>query len=571
MSPWPIYRDLLAGDPGQVRALADDADDRSRAVDADARAIVDAASRPLADWEGGEARRRFEARGLEAYLNAAIASFRLHRGSVVLRWVAGELDDAREWAGEVVRDWERAGRPTTGPRADHAVREVQRAKDAYGRALHDAVRQLRRVDAEVERWMGEGAVLDYVGYLRNDALPGPRVADSRLNGARGGWIQQGLGYDPASNQYLISSYQPRDGATDGARLTAVDATTGAPGPSVPLGGVGRGADGLVHSNEPGAHRQPNHVGGVAVQGDRVLVTSTEEAGSFVYVYDRSALAAYQAGGPPVAALDKIAAPASSYAGVGADGSLYLGRTSRFEPGEEPAGEKHGVLYQVRYDESTGALTTQQAWDTPAGVNGVAVEDGGVFTFAVQGGRGERGDLVTVDSGGDGKVQAADLEAAEHTRVGNMVQNLALVNGSVVSVSESGAEKYLRPLGPGQAPFLWRQTHLTELVNGGEGYAVVPRTLDQAAGELALAEAGLDDEHARIRSLDLAPGTLGDVPGRTPLAEATTAYFDRVARRLNRSLDAVRVSVDGLRAATVLYRGSDEDAARSAQRLVDRMV
>lgn len=550
VDPESYHRDLVSGDPGRITQLSEQAAASSRAVDGHARAVVDAASKPLGSWVGSVARDRFETKGLEAYLSAAMASYRLHRAGVVLGVVAEGCRTTIDSADRAIGFWR--GRPAGLPEPIEAtyraltVGALRATESAYHQVLTRAVRALKDVDDEIEQWVGRGAVLDYVFYLEEDALPGARIPASGINGFPGGWTQQGLAYDPATGQYLVSSYQPRKG-TDGSLLSIVG-PDGTPRTSVELGPA-------PSSSAPGAQHQPNHSGGVAVQGDKVLVTSTEEAGSFVYVYRRSDL---ESGGPgPVDAVAKVKAPASSYATVGPNGELYLGKTD-------------GALYRVTM--RNGEYVPTQSWNAPDNANGVVVQEGGVFTFAVQSGRDERGQLVTVDSGDDGGNSDADLEAATTVDVANMVQNLAIVDGRIVSISESGATQYGPDhTGPDKDWKLWGQTHLGELVNGGRGYQVEPRKLRDAARELDVAARGVTGELGTIRGIDLPARVLGEVTGAHALATAATAYFDRVARRLRRSADSAQVSVDGLLAAEELYRLSDEDAARDASRVVDKMV
>jgi hypothetical protein len=549
VDPEKYHAELTSGDAARIDQLATDAGASGRGVDA--RNIVDAASKPLQVWWGGLARTMFETRGLEAYLSAAMASYRLARAGVVLGTVADSYRTTCRSADDAIRFWR--DRPDSLPGfvedlyRSLTIGSLRATESAYHQALTRAVKALAKVDDEIDEWVGRGAVLDYVFYLDQDALPGARIPDSGINGFPGGWTQQGLAYDSKTGQYLVSSYQPRKG-TDGSLLSIVGAD-GTPQHTVELGGA-------PSSSAPGADHQPNHSGGVAIQGDRVLVTSTEDDGSFVYVYRRSDLEGAGDGGH-VEAIDKIRAPASSYATVGPGGELYLGKTD-------------GALYQVELQD--GEYVPTQSWNAPDNANGVVVQEGGVFTFAVQSGRDERGSLVTVDSGDDGGISDDDLAGARTNDVGNMVQNLAIVDGRIVSISESGSDQYSPShTGSDKDWKLWGQTHLGELVNGGEGYQVEPRTLRAAAHDLDGAARGLDDEVGRIRALDLPARALGDAAGAHALAAAATAYFDRVASRLRHSSDSVGVSVTGLLAAEKLYSLSDEDAAQGASRIVDKMV
>ncbi|WP_137293235.1 hypothetical protein [Nocardioides dongxiaopingii] len=542
MDPETTYAELTSGDAGVVEQVGADAQDLSRSVDADARAIVDAVSRPV--WAGAAAKDSFETEGLVAYLAAAMAAFRLYRAGEVLEVVAADYRATCRSADHAIGIWRgRPGGPgavLTDPLYEAVVLGALRVAESYWEtSLLAGTAALQAVEAEIEEWVARGAVLDYVFYVDNDALPGPRIPDSGINGVPGGWTQQGLAYDPGTDRYYVSSYD-EDG---GAQVTTIDAGTGAPGASVPLAG-------------PGGSAPPNHVGGIVVQGDQVLVTSTEGDHSYVYVYDR---AAFEAGdGQPVNALDRIEAPASSYATIGPDGSLYLGDWDGNE------------LHQVAL--VNGEYQTVESWNTPAGSNGVVVQPGGVFTFGVQTGRAERGQLVTVDSGGDGGNSQADLDGATTIDVGNMVQNLVVVDGRVVSITEAGATQY-GPGDPGSTNpgALWGQTHLSELVNGGAGYDVEPRTLTEAAQALSAAQAGISDEVGRIAGLHLPSAVLGDVPGAPSFASGATAYLDLTSSRLLTSADSIDVSVTGLLAARTLYEETDSAAAAEALTIVERMV
>lgn len=291
-------------------------------------------------------------------------------------------------------------------------------------------------------------------------------------------------------------------------------------------------------------------------GDTIYVTSTEGDSRYVYAYDRSKVENHS-GEEPVPAKDKIRAPASSYMTVGPEGELYVGDT------------RNGVLYQVERN-WLGEFEAVESWNTPADTNGVAVQPNGVFTFSTQNGRDERGHLVTVDSGDDGGISDSDLADADTIDVGNLVQNLAIVDGRIVSITEAGADQY-GPDDRDSTPWqLWGQTHLAELVNGGGGYQVEPRTLRQAASDLAAAEAGLDDEHGRISSLSLPSSAVGTVSGAGAFATAVTHHFDGASFRLRNGVDALGVSVTGLLAAERLYQDADQNSAEDLSHYLDQM-
>lgn len=152
MDPEILYADLVSGDPARIDALAERAEARSRSVDQDARAIVDAASRPLTTWYGGAARKRFETEGLEAYLSAAMTSFRLYRASEVLAAVAEYYREVKVSADDAIRFWrQRTGGPVMDPiyRAI-VVGSLRRTESAYAETLRAAREALGDVQDEIE-------------------------------------------------------------------------------------------------------------------------------------------------------------------------------------------------------------------------------------------------------------------------------------------------------------------------------------------------------------------------------------------------------------------------------------
>lgn len=523
------YAALTSGDPARIGQVSEAADDCSRSVDLDARNIVEVVART--ELTGGQSQPAFEARGLRAYLTASMTSLRLVRVGEVLQGVSRFYADTCRAADQVIADWR--NRPALPELIEVLYRwrvlsGLRDLRDDYEKTLTSAVDDYLDVSKDFRNWVRQGAILDYVFYLEHDVLPAVRIPDSYINGHGGGWVQQGLTYDPVSGQLITTSYRHGEDGDD-SLLTMIDETTGEPTNEVRLVGPGGGA-------------APTHSGGVAVQNGQVYVVG----GGKMYVYDLADLQGAEDGGA-VEAVRAVDVPASSYVTVGDDGQLYVGDTKADT--DEP-GELHPI-------DASGAATGPSI-ATPPDTNGAYVGSDGQIVFATQTGRHARGELITSDPGGDGApgTYDPDLDVVTSVEIANMAQNLTMVDGRLIGTTESGARTYSGPTGNGDHGTMWGKTHMFEVPNGGAGFEASYTSMADATRALRTASDGLDDELTQVRSFRLASWVVGNVSNADGFAARVNRFFEETADALADSSDAAGVTADGLAAVAQSYTDSD---------------
>ena len=534
--PEALYAQLTSGDSGRVRQLGTDMLAAGHDVDDAAERLTQGLARPI--WDNSLARLMFLLKGQQAFLQAATASWRLSRGFEAMTLAADGYDATGDEADRVIHLWRARPTPALPLQEDLlrfiVVTHLQVLAIQYGGVLTRAAGLLGDAVEDLEDWFEHGAARDYWFQVQSGAGMGPRIPDSVLNGDQGGWTQQGLAYDPATGLYLVTAYRHGDGGDDSG-LTIVDGTTGAEVNHVQLTSPS--------ANDPVS--APSHSGGVAVNGDDVYVVSSESGGPTLYHYSLAELQAAHPG-DSVPAISKAPVAASSYVSV-ADGQLYVGDYS------------HNTLYSYPLSDVTalehGSYTgTPQHYPTPAGTNGVVVLPG-QFVYSTQDGRGEPSQLVTTTP--DGSV-------VNTFSLGNMAEEIELVDGQIVGVSESGSGLY-SPWDDGtdDPNDLWAQTHMFELPLGlvtGQGYSVTPQTLRDASREFDAATQQLEGLVRRIGSLHLSARVLGDVPQAGALSTATDGYLDQTASAVRDGGTAATGAADGLRTTADGYEATDDAVA-----------
>lgn len=528
MDPEALYAELMSGDVGTLRALALDLYKDAETVDGAADRIAHGTMVPI--WSGGQAM-LYRMVGQNTYVAAAGTAWHVARTADFLDATADHYGQVRKAARMLIRFW-REWRTTLD--ADQAealaarvylnlwvvARNYSNWLIAAGTSLH------RDGGDEFEEWLEHGFRKDYTFKGLTGAWSGPRVPDSLTTGED--YVPQGLAYHEGKTYH--TSYAHTDSGHDDSRLTIVDHETGRQLTEVQLGGVRNPGD--DHEGHP-----PHHSGGVATDGKRVWVVSTEGDKSYVYVYSQKDIDA--ANGGEVQALSKQEVPASSYVTY-RNGSLYFGKYSK--PGKDDDGyhgEDKGALYQV--DPRT--FETTEVYQTPEGVNGVIVQDDS-FVFAVNKGRYEEGQLVTYGHE-DGATKVADGPLSE-LDVGNLPEEIVLTDdGKILVNTESGADRYSpfsrqadhvdddKQTNLDRLDELWAQTRLAEIDLDAvtDGYQVEPPTLDEAAREFAIASDLLDDAATDIAGTTLAASVLGTVDGAPVFANQVNIYLDQAAEHI----------------------------------------
>ncbi len=275
-------------------------------------------------------------------------------------------------------------------------------------------------------WLANGRNRSMRRDLATSTYPGPVIPGTLATGDAHGWTPQGLCVDPSSGQLLQTSYH-RDGR---ARLWVVDPDTGVLTGTVELGGDQRGAP-------------PRHLGGIAVRGDTVYVTSAEKPPR-LFAYDRSTL--LSAGTHDVVPALGEAQPVAggAYCTVVAQ-TLYAGTFGK---------DSTGRLYTYRWDGSW--VDEQGPFPTPPQTQGIAVH-GAAIIFSTSWGRTKTGTLQSFRL--DEVLAGALGEPLARVGLPTMAEGIAALPTGVMTTYESGASGFVDP-GRHRRKELWPSTHMT---------------------------------------------------------------------------------------------------------------
>ncbi|KAB2811832.1 PQQ-binding-like beta-propeller repeat protein [Pimelobacter simplex] len=406
---------------------------------------------------------------------------------------------------------------------------------------------------------------------RRPRAPGPRRRGQRR---RRRLDAAGPGYDPATGQYVTTSYRTNVGDPDDksddyddSQLTVVDPGTGDVVNQVRLGGPGDVSLG------------PSHAGGVAVNGDHVYVVG----GGKLYDYDLGEIRS-AAPGATVHPSAVIEPPATSYVTV-AGGKVYLGKWDK--EGKDDEIWVYDIGSDGRPDLSTGSR-----YDAPAGSNGVAVLPGDRLVFSVNHGRGEAGELESYE------VRDGELHGTGSIPVANLPEELIVTpDGRLVGINESGASDYapwdtdgrdrdgdhggeddgIGDTGGSEGTDLadfWARTHLFDLPLGaldGDGFHVEPVTLEQGALQAYGAADGLDGVRTRLTGLHLPTTLLGEVAGADELSTAVDSALATVRSDLRHLAPAADRMGDELKATSSDYSTTDLAAGLVLNLLLTRIL
>ncbi len=523
--PEAMHARLTSGSPSTVVGLAQDLAAASRATDGAANHVVEGLNGTR--WAGGLAQISYELAGRGAFIASAVASWRLQRAHAVLELVATSYADTIAWADRVIRVWRRD--PVRGDQLRGNVLLALAVLSFRHDGVLDAAREsLTTIDDDLEDWLRDGASDDYWLYLRTGGERGPRIPDGVINGDDGGWTPQGLAYDPVTGTFLTTSYRDHVGDPDDpeddyddSRLSVIDQETGE-------------VLGQVRLTGPDGTGAPTHSGGVAVNGDRVYVVG----GGVLYEYSMADIRrAGRDGTVPAGSTTDV--DSSSYVTV-ANGRLWLGNW----------GDSTLTSYPLTGPGGSPDYSRPQTYDTPDGTNGVAVLPDGRLVFAVNHGRDEPGslDVYRPEEGG--------LTRSGSVPVGNLPEELVVVDGRLVATSEAGADDYapwdldgrdgegddgVNDTGGSEGvddDDFWGQTHLLaiplEALSRDDGWYVEPLSLRQASRELFAAADALGAVTTSVEPLHLPSSAVGQVDGAGPLSRALGSYLDGTAAELSAS-------------------------------------
>ncbi|WP_157537067.1 hypothetical protein [Nocardioides sp. Root190] len=522
--PEQQYAQLVAGEPSRIREIAADIGAQDPAVITALDHVSDGIG--ATRWTGGLASAPAALAGRMIYVDGTLVSWRLHRASSVLDALAGDLVDLEDWALRGIQFWRRRD-----PALDAAQVETLRASvslylavyAAYASVrLQSAATELTTFDAEIVEWLRNGAGKDYDVGVKYGGHRGPRIPDTVANGDGNGWTPQGLAHD-GDGHFVTTSYRTDAGElgnpdddVDDSQLSVIDDRTGEVVSQVQLNGWG----GAV---------PPQHSGGVAINGDRVFVVG----GGKLYEYSMAEIREAGPGGAvtPVRTPDDIGG-ATSYVTV-ANGNLYLGNYGGSEV------TSHPLDGDGRPDLDGGTTYT-----TPDGTNGIAVLPDGSHVYSVNAGRGAPGELVV-----DNHPSPGGLDADHTIEIGNLPEELVLVDGQLVVANEAGADDYapwdedgrdgagddgVKDTGGSEntaAEDFWAQTHLHSIPlealdgPGADGFYVDPISLEDGARELWRCSDALDVARTALLGLHLPASLLPEVSGADALSTALDTRLD----------------------------------------------
>jgi uncharacterized protein YukE len=505
--PEVLYGKLATGDAGRIAEVADSVDTAVTALDDGADALDGTLS--VEGWAGA-ASAGYRDRVVETGVAVSGALRHMRRIVVVVRDAADSYARMRDIADRSIQTW-RARRTDDDPElAARVMRVLSTAAVGYQRALLASLATL--VDD------ADGGPTD-----------GPLIPNTfRAGDTDGEWIPQGLAYDSRTDQLLVSYYSGHSD-TD-SLLSIIDENSGEEITNTRLAGVPVPHEGM---NTP-----PNHSGGVAVDGDTVWVTSTEDDGGYVYRYSREDIEAAERG-ETVHATAKYPVGASSYATF-ADGKLWVGDFNEHGP---------GTLYSYDVNpDGRVADNPSSTHITPSKIQGVVIRDD-EFVLSRSHGRNNPSSLLVQD-----RHNPAGFLYADSHGMPNMSEGIAEVDGDIVTLYESGAEEYADGDWPRDRA---TRTPLTDLL--GTGYDVDPAALTTAAGKLDGAADSLAEAAATMSRTQLLATMLGTLPATAQFAPAVTAHIAAEGRNLTTGTQSVRDTADGLVSTATVYTALEDSA------------
>jgi hypothetical protein len=263
------------------------------------------------------------------------------------------------------------------------------------------------------------------------------------------WVPQGLAWREEGDQLLSTFYDSEN--VDGNGMLAVqDRESGEVLRTVELSGTSTSPVGAVFGW--GDHG-PRHLGGVAIDGDHVWVTSTEEDGAYLYRYSMRDIER-AADGEAVDYVSRTSVAAGSYATF-AEGKVWVGSFSEDGPGEL-------FSYEVRVD---GTLDPRGTFEgtTPSKAQGLVVRDDELI-FSRSYGRTNPSTITRVPRTSNPLTRWLGTRSVEAP---NMAEGIALVPGvdgtpELYTTYESGATEYADPSATDEPEKLDPRTTMTRV-------------------------------------------------------------------------------------------------------------
>lgn len=339
------------------------------------------------------------------------------------------LDDSRngvdrlvaavEWDGPDAEQFRSTWRGTHAAQ----MRRTARSLDSVGRDLRRQAEQQRQASGNGgggSPWVSMPAGPSSAVPAGEDPTDGPELIHADPGSP---WIPQGQGYDEGRGELLQAYYREDEDGTDvpGLLLSIQDRHTGAETLQVTLAGLA--SDSPLMSSDG-----PVHGGGVATDGEYVYVAGDGK----IWVYDRAVLDV--AGNcSTVNAISVVDAPASSYLGMGDDGTLYAGTFVEGPLGPDLWRDAYGELYSYQLDDGHLSAPTFETL-TPYEVQGVDTTDDG-YLFSTSYGRDFGSELQFQGFGG----HPDDADVTEH--LPPLSQAVNIIDGDAWVSFEGAAVKF----------------------------------------------------------------------------------------------------------------------------------
>ncbi len=513
--PEARYRRLSSGDVGRIAEVGDAVTDAMESLDDVASTVDSGMSTASAGWQGEAAESYLDRiRHTGATITGALGL--LGRLGTTVRAAAAAYTALLDQAGHIIQVWR--DRP---PNEDEVAlarlaSQVNLALHLAGERYEQALGAALGVLTGTERDPRLSGPLVALKELLFDDADGPTIPNTLASGDDAGWIPQGLAYSPGTDQLLVS-YYGEDSDTD-SLLSVIDENSGAEVTNARLGGVD------LPGPFPAWGAPPNHSGGVAVDGDNVWVTSSEDDRSYVYRYSLADIQAADKG-ETVDATDRFPVGASSYATF-AEGRLWVGSFHEDRP---------GVLFSYDVEpDGTVADAPTSAQQTPEKIQGVVVRDD-EFILSQSYGRDNLSSLLTQQRNNP----LGHLYTQDHT-VPNLSEGITEVDGDILTLYESGAGKYADGSWPRDRT---TRTPVEDLA--GDGFHVEPAALRDAAGELDTATDAISAAASLTSRTQLVPAALGEVAAAAPFAAAVTRCLAALGHHLTDGTRSVRDAADAL--------------------------
>lgn len=554
--PEAIHQALTSGNLGTIRTLKHDVNTAMTHLQDAIEDIRLAGTTPT--WQGSEARQVFNVNAWTTRATCEMCYLALNRAKLSLKAVAQTYEWVLEESGKQIEWWREAKKNTDSAvilwlQRSFVIGALRSIESDYNDVLGDATDFVTFLEdgmtPEQIEWYRNGLLRTMERDLGDPSRPiGPIIPDTFAGGNDDDdWIPQGLAYDPDTG--LIQTAYNEDGTRAG--LSIVDPETGELIQTVELAGL------------PG-DTQPDHAGGVFVDGGNVYVTSSDNPPR-LFTYPLDEIRNAVPGQPVAPSGDPQTIAAGAYATVH-DGVMYAG-TFTDDPSEQ------GELYTYVKDGHGAWVRSGGPYPTPGEAQGVAIKDGHIV-FSTSEGRNNASTLQVYDL--QTLLKDKELGGLQGWEgLPNMSEGVVPLPGGLLTTHESGAGKYVdangNPVGD-----LWGGTHFSFTpyddvgIDGDEALVVEPSTLREARALFLTVQSRLDTCVTQIGSLVLPASSLGEVSRASSYSGTLLHHFDDTSEWLDEGRTTADLTAAGLAGTADDYEETDQKTGDWFRKLEDRL-